>query len=355
MILMSHATKLPSYFHLCPGQIESLSFRVSLRCGQHGTGIAIADANNGNVTLKNDLLLSKDLKWQEKVPKPSKASLNGGQVGIFTYTNADAVPNINTRGGNAHGFSLREDVDLRRDAEFNDRLHREDPCQIMVILAAVGFLAGFHEEVLCVIKCYSSGLVSSQPALSEVECEDCDDNRVFISQEGINEVTSKGQRLTTYSFVVAGLVYEYTVEWNQSRFLNEEAELWLAEQNNLDREILERRRGDIRKEFQAFDCMHQHEASWDMQAHVEIVSASGFDASNFLLSAPHGPSVVIRYRVIKPGWNNKAEEIISKGVTSTVHSYSTVCGTLEFVTRFVTTFVFIAFVSVAVFFSLSDS
>ena len=218
-------SELPGYYHLSPTQIESLSFHVTLRCIRNSSISTDTDTNNQNDTPR---VLSKDIKWQEQISRPSKVSPENHRVCIFTYTNADAVPyeelssNSNKdelqEGTTFQGFSLRKDIENQPEAkrthneEFNDRLHRENPCQIMVIMAAACSSTDFHEEVLCVLKLSQSGLISACPAWSEVEPEDCDDTRVFMSQRGINEVINKGPRLTTYIFSTAPRLVLYAVQ-----------------------------------------------------------------------------------------------------------------------------------------------
>ena len=307
-------SELPSYCHLTPTQIGQLSFRVTIHSN-------------------NELLLSQDIVWQARIPLPSNVNNFSGdspeenRISLFTYTNADA-----------------KDTDSHR-AQLNDRLLREDPCQIFVLMAAVKLedSADFHNETLCVIKIHQSGLVSACPAFSQAEPEDCDNNSVFISDRAVNEVTTKGPLLTTYSFSAGGSIYGYTVELrNESVAFDVQAELMLSEQNAIHREAIDERRRRIRKEFETFDCLFEKDP-WDSQAHVELVSANGFEESNLLLSAPHGSNIVVRYRVLKPG--RKEDQMLLDGTTVSVRSYPAVRGSLMFVTYFVVAFIGIAFVS----------
>lgn len=338
-------SELPSYHHLSPAQIVGLSFRVSLR----PAGSAIDEASGGG-------LLSKDIAWQEKVPKIfGPSNRENHRVCIFTYTNADAVPyddkSPSCKNGDAilaeQGFSLRNETYARdkhsHQAKLKDRMLREDSCKIMVIMAAVSMNSSTEsqEKILCVIKVYPSGLVSSCPALSDVETEDLDDSSVFMSRRSIDQVICKGPRLATYSFASAKSVYEYTIEWNGARALDDELEVMIAEQHNIDKEAVDERRDLIRSEFDSFDCMYE-ENTWKNQAHVEIVSVDGFAESNMLLCLPLGSDIVVHYRIMKDG------DVILKSATSTVRSYS-VCRCLEFTTNFVVAFIGVFVVSFAIF------
>ena len=354
-------TELPSYYHLSPTQIEGLSFHVTVRC---------ARGNGSRDALPKNEVVSQDIAWQEKISRLSNGDDAGPGIRIFTYTSAEATPyemksaKNETKGSDAllggskfQGFSLRKDIDSNPKAkrshqtELNDRLFREDACQTMVIMASAGMNSSstdFQEEELCVVKLSATGLVSACPGLSEVEAEDCDGNRIFMSDKGMSDVIDKGPRLTTYSFMLAGSLYEYTIQCNAGTdMIDGETELMVAEDSNIDREINDERRELIRKEFESLDCMYEKgDKNFENQAHVEILSVDEFVGSNnLLLGAPHGSSIVVRYKMLQPKGDNQQENVILTGTTSCVESYSTVRGSLEFMTQLVVAFVGVAFVS----------
>ena len=326
---------LPSYNHLSPAQIDGLSFRVTLKCvGVSGNGKDHHQRESTNETI---------ISWQERIHKPSSSNKTNHEnnVSIFTYTSADVVNNQEV----ARGFTFRNEIEPYSVSKHSrvDRLHREDPCDVMVIMATVGDQD--EELILSVIKVYpNTGLVSTSPQLSDVEAENCEDSMIFLSERGMNRFIDKGQRLTTYSFVVSERVYEYTIVMNDRATTDNDTELRIAEQHNVDRDNDDKRRELIRKEYDAFDCMYERN-DWDKQAHIEIVSADGFVESNLLLCAPHGSNLVVGYKITTKKREKEEEEVIVKGTTSSIQSHCAVRATLEFITHFIVAFVGIAFVS----------
>lgn len=310
-----------------------------------------------------EVLVSKDIAWQEKIPKRTDA--RNRPVCIYTFTNADVIPfGVKLPSARTNDlqvitsdrrFSLRSDMyqpaKSTLQVEKNDRLFREDLCQVMVIMAAnCAQHSTQSDEVMCVIKFYpNTGLVSSFPAWSEVETDDYDHSSVFMSNRSLEDVLDKGARLTTYSFILAGSVYEYAIEWNGVRSIGDETEPMIVQQHIIDKEADDERRDLIRKEFDPYDCMHEKKGNWSNQAQIELVSANGFSVPNLLLCMPYGPSIEVRYRVIKRRvQDHKDDDVIIKGATASVQSYSPVRGSLEFVTYFVVAFVGVAFVSLEV-------
>jgi hypothetical protein len=346
-------SELPSYYHLSPKQIDELSFRVTVRYARCSGGGA-----------PEEVLVSKDIAWQEKIPKRTDA--RNRPVCIYTFTNADVIPfGVKLPGVRTNDlqimtsdsrFSLKNDLHQHAKStlqiEKNDRLFREDLCQLMVIMAAncAQHSTQSQDEVLCAIKVYqNTGLVSSFPAWSEVESDDYDYSSVFMSNRSLEDVFDKGARLTTYSFILAGSVYEYAIEWNGVRSIGDEAELMIDQQHIIDKEADDERRDLIRKEFDPYDCMHEKKGYWSNHAQIELVSANGFSVPNLLLCMPHGPSIEVRYRVIKRKvQDHKDDDVIIKGATASVQSYSPERESLEFVTNFVVAFVGVAFVSLEV-------
>ena len=353
---------LPSYYHLSPAQIDKLSFHVTLKCCVGGSNDGEDHQHHQKKNEEESTANETTISWQERIPKPSSSNntnhendnsnnVHNNVVSIFTYTSADVVNNKEV----ARGFSFRNEIEPDSVSKHSRayRLHREDPCDVMVIMATVSSDQD-EELILSVIKVYpNTGLVSTSPQLSEVEAEDCQESRIFLSERSLNRVIDKGQRLTTYSFVVSERVYEYTIEMNGGSNTYNDTELRIAEQHNIDRDNNDKRRELIRKEYDAFDCMYERN-DWDKQAHIEIVSADGFVESNLLLCAPHGSNLVVRYKIIKPSGiiptkkREEVEEVILKGTTSSIQSYCAVQASLEFVTHFIVAFVGIAFVSLDV-------
>ena len=345
--LSGFMSELPSYHHLSPEQIEELSFRVTLRPVRGAFG----EASGGE-------LLFKDIVWKETYPKVfGPPNEENQRICIFTYTSADVVPYDgklpNCKKGDLHeanlegqGFSLRNKPRVKhtnRD-KMKDRLHREDSCKVMVIMAAVNCSTETQEIVLCVIKLYPTGLVSSYPGISDVETEDLDDTSVFMSRRSVDAVIGNGPRLRTYSFTLAKSIYEYTIEWYGARaLLHDEPEVTIAELHNIEKEAVDERRDLIRKEFDSFDCMYENEGPWRNQVHIEIASVDGFAESNMLLCMPLGSNFVVHYRVLKYGGQIKKGDVILEGATSNAQSYS-VCECLEFAAHFVVAFIGASFV-----------
>ena len=345
-------TELSSYTYLSPEEIEGLSFRVTLRPLRSAVhGILGSDPH------------SKEIAWQEKVGKEFGPSNEDGQhVCIFTYTNADIVAFESefqtVKNGSSRdeilavqGLPLREEASLSRGKrthrdKLKDRMLREHSCKIMAIMAAVES----REIVLCVVKLYpATGLLYSCPAFSETESEDLADTNVFVSGTSIDELIYKGTRLGTYSFTAAKSVYEYTIEWNGTRALDDDLEVMIAEQNNIRHEAVEERRDRIRKEFDSFDCMYENtdDISWRNLANVEIISVDGFAEPNILLCMPLGSNIAVHYRVLKlDGRSKKGDDIVLKGATSYAQSYS-VPECVEFVTFFCAAYICIMFVRLA--------
>ena len=346
---------------MSPAQIDKLSFHVTLKCRVGGSSGGEDHHHRLQKNEEESTANETTISWQESIPKPSSSNntnrenensnnVHNNVVSIFTYTSADVVNNQEV----ARGFSFRNEIEPDSVSKHSrvDRLHREDPCDVMVIMATVSDQD--EELILSVIKVYpNTGLVSTSPQLSEVEAEDCQESRIFLSERSMNRVIDKGQRLTTYSFVVSQRVYEYTIEMNDGANTDNDTELRIAEQHNVDRDNNDKRREVIRKEYDAFDCMYERN-DWDKQAHIEIVSADGFVESNLHLCAPYGSNLVVRYKIIKPSGiittkkREEVEEVVLKGTTSSIQSYCAVPSSLEFVTHFIVAFVGIAFVSLDV-------
>ncbi len=184
-----------------------------------------------------------------------------------------------------------------------------------------------HEEVLCIIKVHKNGLISSYPGWSEEEAEDCDDNRIFASDKGFNETREHGSRLTTFNFTTPmGSVYEYSIEPVGGLSYSDGVERMITQQNDQHQEQYEVRRGLIRKEIEPIVYTMNKNESWNYQAHVEIVSANGFEESNMLLCAPFGSSMMIRYQIYAKKTNSirdgADDDVLSRGFTNSVHRHS---------------------------------
>ncbi len=341
---------LPSYYHLSSSQIDELSFRVTLR-----------QARGSGEDPSGDVLLWKDIAWQEKIGRTTDDRHR--RICIFTYPNADAIPldvslneivaddlQVITLGCRLSSKSERHQrAKTTLHPEKNDRLLREDSCQLMVIMANIGAHSSTHPQdvVLCVMKLYpQTGMVSSCPAWSEVETDCTERSSVFMSKRSVEEALDNGARLTTYSFILAGSIYEYSIEWNGARSIGDETELMIDKQHIIDNEFNDERRDLIRKEFDQYDCMYEKNETWNNQAHIELVSANGFSVPNFLLCMPHGPSIEVRYKITNRGDQyQKNGDVVLTGATASVQRYSAVHESLEFAAYFVAAYVCVVFVS----------
>lgn len=202
----------------------------------------------------------------------------------------------------------------------------------------------YHEEPLCIIKVHQSGLVSASPAWSVQEAEDCDDNSLFASNKGLDEAINKGTRLTTYAFATtAGSIYEYSVEWNVEASRSHDLEQRVFNQNDINREINEQRRDVVRKDFESTGRVYEAECNWTNQAHVEIVSASGFLEPNILLSFPFGSKLMIKYKAMVPSETKENEVVVSKGTTNRVQPCLILRTSIQFLIYFTVAFVGISF------------
>ena len=115
-----------SYHHLSPLQIRQLCFNVLIRCVRNGQ----PDESDNDIRNENSNscigeatstaacgpLISRQVQWQEKIDRPNFHQSVDAQapIAIFTYTHGD-------------------DVFCRGEP----RLLRENPCETMMIMAAV--------------------------------------------------------------------------------------------------------------------------------------------------------------------------------------------------------------------------
>jgi hypothetical protein len=67
------------------------------------------------------------------------------------------------------------------------------------------------------------------PALSEIENEDADDSRIFMSTRSIDDVLSNGPLLEAYSFALNKSMYEYSIEKRGIRTICNDIEIIIAE------------------------------------------------------------------------------------------------------------------------------
>jgi len=102
----------------------------------------------------------------------------------------------------------------------------------------------------------------------------------------------------------------------------------------------EKRRQLLHKEVDAV------ENPFEYQAHVEIVSASGFTQPNILFSAPFDSPLVVRYKILKPSECGGREDVLLKGSTNKLQSYDVLATSMKFLVRFCVVFLCIGFVSV---------
>lgn len=113
----------------------------------------------------------------------------------------------------------------------------------------------------------------------------------------------------------------------------------IAEHNDLNRELVDRRREVILKDFENSFRLYEVDGSFSRQASIEIVSANDFLHPNTLLTLR--PRLLIRYKLLKS--NN---EVILKGETDAVQNSSTIHSTIEFTVQFIVAFVAVIFVSI---------
>lgn len=73
----------------------------------------------------------------------------------------------------------------------------------------------FHEEILCTMKLYQSGILEVTPGFSNIEAEDSDhDGDIFVDDKDLENAANKGPKLTTFTFLTPlGSIYQYTLEW----------------------------------------------------------------------------------------------------------------------------------------------
>eukprot|EP00569_Conticribra_weissflogii_P009258 CAMPEP_0171371884 /NCGR_PEP_ID=MMETSP0879-20121228/8925_1 /TAXON_ID=67004 /ORGANISM="Thalassiosira weissflogii, Strain CCMP1336" /LENGTH=601 /DNA_ID=CAMNT_0011880549 /DNA_START=281 /DNA_END=2086 /DNA_ORIENTATION=+ len=307
--------------------------------------------------------MSKEISWQEKIPRPFDDCVDTGDeedcipsgnseslpkldgVHVFTYINSDVSSFSHVSKGNIsedlknrlfkghsrvpHTLNRTKRASKSQHSELKDRLCRENPWEVMLIMAGVSLESTrrYHEEVLCIIKVHKNGLVSSYPGWSEEEPEDCDDSRIFASDKGLNETREQGSRLTTFSFTSPlGSVYEYTIEPVGGLSYDDGVERMITKQNCRFQEKDELRRDFIRRKLEPFVYTMNKNESWNYQANIEIVSATGFEESNILLCAPFGSSMMIRYQIYakktKSTTDGVHDDVLSKGITNRVHRHS---------------------------------
>uniref|UniRef100_A0A7S4J0B0 Uncharacterized protein n=1 Tax=Odontella aurita TaxID=265563 RepID=A0A7S4J0B0_9STRA len=155
-----------------------------------------------------------------------------------------------------------------------------------------------HEEVLCVVRYHSSGLLEVKPGFSEVEPEEDDlyyHDRIFISDATCTTRRSVGPCLTTFCFSSPqGSTYEYTLE-------HVEVDVGICNGPEFDENAIDdhnRQMQHIEKRISHYNhCMQR---CWDAtnafpkrQVMIEIISVSGSDQKNdpifirYDISLPH--------------------------------------------------------------------
>lgn len=222
-------------------------------------------------------VLSKDVGWQQNI---SRENDNG--LLIYTLTTEDE--------------EIRTLEDTTRHGTTNvlaERIQREDPYETMKIKARLEN----HDETLSVIKICQSGMVTVCPAMSE------------------------GEELYTHSFVTPdNQEYDYTIEMMISpEDCIEESDNSIV--SNHCRRLVVHTETD------------RTEHAFDLQAHVEIVSASGFTEPNILFSAPFGSDLVLRYKILKSGDGGK-DDIVLKGCTNIHRNFAILATSMQFLVRF---------------------
>ncbi len=137
----------------------------------------------------------------------------------------------------------------------------------------------FHEELLCTLKLHDSGLLEVTPGFSKFETEDSDDDEIFVSNEGLEKRSSKGAKLTTFTFATPmGSVYQYTLKWVD--FLIDQTKLEslaLREMDEHYRLLSQHRKTVLSHLNERIELMHWLVQSGDEQMiQIEFVSAHGF-------------------------------------------------------------------------------
>ena len=267
---------LPYYYHLSPSQLQHLSFRVNIR-------------RNGGA------IQSKDIGWQEQISLEQDAD-DLDHVAIFTLTTKDG------------GVAILPDASKYQGRRaLAERINRDREDEEMVIMARVDN----HDETICVLKVYLSGMVSACPALCEEE--EFSNTHSFITPD---------QEEFDYSIEMM-IDQEDDVEGG-GILLNS----WIYE---------EKRRQLFNKEVDVA------EHAFDYQAHVEIVSASGFTQPNILFSAPFGSDLIIRYKIVKPGEYGGKDNDVLTGTTNKFQSYAVLATSIQFLVPFFVSFICIGF------------
>ena len=322
-----------SYHHLSSQQqLHKLEFDVRLRCIRtgHDASDDSLDSHKNDDSL-NSTIISRHIEWQERIDAHPSDGSTRHSAHIFTYTNG--------QGPTKHNES--------REDRLQDREHS---CQTMMIMASI-IPKGNNsssELVLCEIRSYQSGLMVSTPALSVIECEDYDDNNMFLSNRGMQQILNNGERLTTYTLSTNyGSVYEYSVECSSigqySRALDHD--LLIDKQRDLNEKALHHRREAILKDFETSGRIYQDSSDkWSNQVHIEITSACGFHHPNIFLSMPFGSSLMIKYRLLKRSLIGDGK-VVLKGHTHNAQSFSLISNGIELTVHFTVAFVIILFVS----------
>lgn len=116
----------------------------------------------------------------------------------------------------------------------------------------------------------------------------------------------------------------------------------IAEQNDLNREVIAHRRQLIFQEFVSSGrlCEGSCANSFSHQASIEILSARDFRHPNMLLSISK-PKLVIRYKLLKPN----DQLVLLKGQTNAVQNSNSMHDTFEFTVHFAFSFIVVILVS----------
>lgn len=157
----------------------------------------------------------------------------------------------------------------------------------------------FHEEPLCSMKLYKSGLLEVTPGFSNVEPEESDDDEIFISSESLEKRAIKGEKLTSFTFAtLEGSVYQYTLEWIDYLIDQDELESLALREMDEHYRILSHRQKSLFWRMNENNSMDSLTRIIDEDLiHIDFESASGFYPKSY------NSSLSIEYDITLPdGW-----------------------------------------------------
>ena len=162
----------------------------------------------------------------------------------------------------------------------------------------------FHDELLCTMKLFKSGMLEVTPGFSNIESEDSEDDEIFVCSEGLEKSIVKGAKLSTFTFATTDKsIYQYTLEWVG----------FLTDQNEIESLVLR----EIDEQYRLLS-QHRQRVLWQIDesdisassiarvveeklVQVEFISATGF------FSHWNGFSLSIDYDITVP---NESQSIV---------------------------------------------